>query len=138
MLNKRFSTMTKTLACFAPLGLALLGMNAHAAPPQASETLAQQAGGCEQPASQNLGQGQGGPGYGQGPWRSRGGLGPGGGRGGPGEGRGSRHRQNMPPPSYGPGTPGRGYGQGYPGYGMGQYPAPVPYGPAQPYRPRPW
>lgn len=135
--------MTKTLACIAPLCLVAIGMTANAAQPPAQSPMPQ-AGGCDQSAPQNLGQRQGGPGYGQGPWQSRGGLGPGGGRGGPGEGRGSGRGPAPTVPAYGPGYPaygpgpaGPGYGPGYPGYGMGQYPAPGPYAP-QPYRPRPW
>jgi hypothetical protein len=143
MLNKRISTMTKTLACLVPLGIATLGANALAAPPQADEALSQQTGGCEQP-SPNLGQGQGGPGYGQGPWKSMGGQGPGMGRGGPGEGRGAGSRRAPMPPAYGQEYPAYapGYGPGYPAYGYGpgySYPMPpaAPYGPAQPYAPRP-
>jgi len=144
MLNKRISTMTKTLACLVPLGIATFGASALAAPPQAGEALAQQAGGCEQPAP-NLGQGQGGPGYGQGPWKSMGGQGPGMGRGGPGEGRGAGSRRAPVPPAYGQRNPAYapGYGPGYPGYGYYgpgySYPMPpaAPYGPAQPYAPRP-
>jgi hypothetical protein len=143
MLKNKFSMMTKTLACLAPLGIAALGMNANAEQSPAQSPLVQQSG-CDQPAQQNQGQRQGGPGYGQGPWQSRGGLGPGSGRGGPGEGRGAGYGPQTPPsygpgyPAYGPGQAGPGYGPGYPGYGMQQYPAPGPYGPAQPYRPRPW
>jgi hypothetical protein len=93
---------------------------------------------CAQP----MGQGQGGPGYGQGPWQSRGGMGPGMGRGGPGPtGRGAGPRP-MPPgyapgyPAYGPGPAGAGYGPGYPGQGM-DYGYPQPPMPYAPYRSRP-
>jgi hypothetical protein len=144
MLKKRLPVTLKTLACLLPLGLVSIGMNANAAQPPAQSPMAQ-SGGCDETASGNIGQGRGGPGYGQGPWKAMGGQGPGMGRGGPGEGRGAGSRRRPPaPPAYGQGYPayGPGYGQGYQGYGYGpgySYPMPpaAPYGPAQPYGPRP-
>jgi hypothetical protein len=142
MLKKRLSKTLKALACITPLGLAGLAMNANAAQPAQSPMA--EAGGCDQSTIENTGQRRGGPGYGQGPWESMGGLGPGQGRGGPGEGRGSGRGPAPAAPAYGPGYPayGPGYGPGYPGYGYGpgySYPMPpaAPYGPAQPYAPRP-